>query len=110
MKSVSKMTKPLKVENSLFVRLRKLSCRTHLKQKNDLARGVVGNESGLTLIEIMIVSVIAVVLGLAIAEMQSQQAKTTKRLEVKTSAQDFYNVLKFQIVNSAVQTANQTNN
>ena len=66
-----------------------------------------GNESGFTLIEVMIVSVIAVVLGLAIAEMQSQQAKTTKRLEVKTSAQDFYNVLKFQIVNSAVQTANQ---
>jgi Tfp pilus assembly protein PilV len=69
--------------------------------------GKLGNESGFSLIEVMIVSVIAIVLGLAIAEMQSQQAKTTKRLEVKTSAQDFYNVLKFQIVNSAVQTANQ---
>lgn len=76
---------------------------------NEPKKSILNNQSGLTLIEIMVVSVIAIVMGLAIAEMQSQQAKTTKRLEIKTSAQDFYNVLKFQIVNSAVQTANQSN-
>lgn len=85
-----------------------VSRMTHFFRGKKGAPRVLGNESGLTLIEIMIVSVIAVILGLAIAEMQSQQAKTSKRLEVKSSAQDFYNVLKFQIINSAVQTGNQT--
>ncbi len=89
--------------------MKKLVSRmTHYFRAKNKASRVLGNESGLTLIEIMIVSVIAVILGLAIAEMQSQQAKTSKRLEVKSSAQDFYNVLKFQIINSAVQTGNQT--
>jgi len=89
--------------------MKKLVSRmTHFLRAKKNAPRVLGNESGLTLIEIMIVSVIAVILGLAIAEMQSQQAKTSKRLEVKSSAQDFYNVLKFQIINSAVQTGNQT--
>lgn len=65
---------------------------------------IIGNESGLTLVEIMIAGAITISLGLAIAEMQTQQSRSQVSLEVKASQQDFNNLLKFKILNSALKT------
>lgn len=66
------------------------------------------NEKGMTLVEIMIASSVALVIGLAFAEMNSQQSKTQKRLQVKASAQDFHNYVRFLVINTAVDTVNQS--
>ena len=55
----------------------------------------------------MIASAVALVIGLAFAEMNSQQSKTQKRLQVKAAAQDFHNYVRFLVINTAADTVNQ---
>lgn len=61
----------------------------------------------MTLVEIMIAGSVALIVGLAFAEMNSQQAKAQKRMQVKAAAQDFHNYVRFLVINTAVDTVNQ---
>jgi prepilin-type N-terminal cleavage/methylation domain-containing protein len=65
------------------------------------------NRSGMTLIEVMIASVVALIVGLAFAEMNSQQARMQKRLQIKSEAQNFHNYVRFLVINTAAETVNQ---
>lgn len=65
------------------------------------------NSKGMTLLEVIVASAVALVIGLAFAEMNSQQAKAQKRMQVKAEAQNFHNYVRFLVINTAATTVNQ---
>ena len=64
------------------------------------------NQSGMTLIEVMMASVVALIVGLAFAEMNAQQAKAQKRIQIRSEAQNFHNYVRFLVINTAADTVN----